>query len=101
MHDKFIIVDGVTVETGSFNFTNAAQRHNAEKSWCSRARRRSRPGTNRSGPPVGGEPGLRGGRGTVNADQRLLQTQSPCTLSINSSPGFTSRMYRCFISSFR
>ena len=30
MHDKFIVVDGVTVETGSFNFTSAAERSNAE-----------------------------------------------------------------------
>ncbi|OWK35179.1 putative endonuclease protein [Fimbriiglobus ruber] len=30
MHDKFVIVDGVTVETGSFNFTTAAEEHNAE-----------------------------------------------------------------------
>lgn len=30
MHDKFIVVDGVTVETGSFNFTTAAERSNAE-----------------------------------------------------------------------
>ena len=30
MHDKFIVVDGVTVETGSFNYTAAAERHNAE-----------------------------------------------------------------------
>jgi phosphatidylserine/phosphatidylglycerophosphate/cardiolipin synthase-like enzyme len=30
MHDKFIVVDGETVETGSFNFTSAAQFHNAE-----------------------------------------------------------------------
>src|SRR5437764_723256 len=30
MHDKFIIVDGRTVETGSFNYTAAAERHNAE-----------------------------------------------------------------------
>jgi phosphatidylserine/phosphatidylglycerophosphate/cardiolipin synthase-like enzyme len=30
MHDKFIIVDGVTVEEGSFNFTAAAESRNAE-----------------------------------------------------------------------
>ncbi|OWK35477.1 phospholipase D family protein [Fimbriiglobus ruber] len=30
MHDKFVIVDGVTVETGAFNFTAAAEEHNAE-----------------------------------------------------------------------
>jgi phosphatidylserine/phosphatidylglycerophosphate/cardiolipin synthase-like enzyme len=30
MHDKFVVVDGVTVETGSFNFTSAAERSNAE-----------------------------------------------------------------------
>ena len=30
MHDKFIVVDGETVETGSFNFTAAAESHNAE-----------------------------------------------------------------------
>lgn len=30
MHDKYIVVDGVTVETGSFNFTSAAERSNAE-----------------------------------------------------------------------
>src|ERR1700683_5228210 len=30
MHDKFIVVDGETLETGSFNFTAAAQNHNAE-----------------------------------------------------------------------
>jgi phosphatidylserine/phosphatidylglycerophosphate/cardiolipin synthase-like enzyme len=30
MHDKFLIVDGATVETGSFNYTSAAEHHNAE-----------------------------------------------------------------------
>jgi len=30
MHDKFIVVDGVTVETGSFNMTSAAEKSNAE-----------------------------------------------------------------------
>ena len=30
MHDKFILVDGETVETGSFNFTAAASEKNAE-----------------------------------------------------------------------
>jgi phosphatidylserine/phosphatidylglycerophosphate/cardiolipin synthase-like enzyme len=30
MHDKFIVVDGVTVETGSFNFTASADSKNAE-----------------------------------------------------------------------
>jgi phosphatidylserine/phosphatidylglycerophosphate/cardiolipin synthase-like enzyme len=30
MHDKFIIVDGKTLETGSFNFTRAAEYENAE-----------------------------------------------------------------------
>jgi phosphatidylserine/phosphatidylglycerophosphate/cardiolipin synthase-like enzyme len=30
MHDKFLVVDGVTVETGSFNFTRAAEFSNAE-----------------------------------------------------------------------
>ncbi|SDR63448.1 PLD-like domain-containing protein [Rhizobiales bacterium GAS113] len=30
MHDKFIVVDTDTVETGSFNFTYGAQRKNAE-----------------------------------------------------------------------
>jgi phosphatidylserine/phosphatidylglycerophosphate/cardiolipin synthase-like enzyme len=30
MHNKFLIVDGVTVETGSFNYTKAAEQHNAE-----------------------------------------------------------------------
>ena len=30
MHNKFIVVDGVTVETGSFNFTHAAEFANAE-----------------------------------------------------------------------
>lgn len=30
MHDKFIVVDGVTVEAGSFNYTAAAERSNAE-----------------------------------------------------------------------
>jgi phosphatidylserine/phosphatidylglycerophosphate/cardiolipin synthase-like enzyme len=30
MHDKFIVVDGETVETGSFNFTAAAESMNAE-----------------------------------------------------------------------
>jgi phosphatidylserine/phosphatidylglycerophosphate/cardiolipin synthase-like enzyme len=30
MHDKFIIVDGETVETGSFNFTAGAEHKNAE-----------------------------------------------------------------------
>jgi phosphatidylserine/phosphatidylglycerophosphate/cardiolipin synthase-like enzyme len=30
MHNKFIVVDGQTVETGSFNFTSAAENSNAE-----------------------------------------------------------------------
>jgi len=30
MHDKFIVVDGETVEEGSFNFTAAAEKKNAE-----------------------------------------------------------------------
>jgi phosphatidylserine/phosphatidylglycerophosphate/cardiolipin synthase-like enzyme len=30
MHDKFIVVDGVTVETGSFNFTASAEHKNGE-----------------------------------------------------------------------
>src|SRR6185503_11529261 len=30
MHDKFMVIDGVTVETGSFNFTRAAVERNAE-----------------------------------------------------------------------
>jgi phosphatidylserine/phosphatidylglycerophosphate/cardiolipin synthase-like enzyme len=30
MRDKFIVVDGETVELGSFNFTQAAEKSNAE-----------------------------------------------------------------------
>jgi phosphatidylserine/phosphatidylglycerophosphate/cardiolipin synthase-like enzyme len=30
MHNKFIVIDGTTLETGSFNFTNAAEKNNAE-----------------------------------------------------------------------
>ena len=30
MHDKYMIIDGKTVETGSFNFTQNAERHTAE-----------------------------------------------------------------------
>jgi phosphatidylserine/phosphatidylglycerophosphate/cardiolipin synthase-like enzyme len=30
MHDKFIVADTGTVETGSFNFTKSAEEHNAE-----------------------------------------------------------------------
>jgi len=30
MHDKFMIIDGQTLETGSFNFTRAAEYKNAE-----------------------------------------------------------------------
>lgn len=30
LHDKFIVVDGETVETGSFNYTAVAEAHNAE-----------------------------------------------------------------------
>jgi phosphatidylserine/phosphatidylglycerophosphate/cardiolipin synthase-like enzyme len=30
MHDKFLLVDGETVETGSFNYAAAAESHNAE-----------------------------------------------------------------------
>jgi phosphatidylserine/phosphatidylglycerophosphate/cardiolipin synthase-like enzyme len=30
MHDKFMVVDGMTVETGSFSFTAAAEQKNAE-----------------------------------------------------------------------
>lgn len=29
-HNKFMVVDGVTLETGSFNYTTAAVKHNAE-----------------------------------------------------------------------
>ncbi len=30
MHDKFIVVDGATVEEGSFNYTAAAENRNEE-----------------------------------------------------------------------
>lgn len=30
LHDKFIVADGHTVETGSFNYTRAGARHNSE-----------------------------------------------------------------------
>jgi phosphatidylserine/phosphatidylglycerophosphate/cardiolipin synthase-like enzyme len=30
MHDKFLIIDDTTLETGSFNFTKAAENRNAE-----------------------------------------------------------------------
>jgi phosphatidylserine/phosphatidylglycerophosphate/cardiolipin synthase-like enzyme len=30
MHDKFTVVDGQTVETGSFNYTSSAEKRNAE-----------------------------------------------------------------------
>ena len=30
MHNKFMVIDGVTVETGSFNYTAAAVKSNAE-----------------------------------------------------------------------
>lgn len=30
MHNKFMVVDGITVETGSFNYTKAAEEKNAE-----------------------------------------------------------------------
>jgi phosphatidylserine/phosphatidylglycerophosphate/cardiolipin synthase-like enzyme len=30
MHDKFMVIDGKTVETGSFNYTRAAEEKNAE-----------------------------------------------------------------------
>ena len=30
LHDKFIVADGRTVETGSFNYTRAGARHNSE-----------------------------------------------------------------------
>jgi phosphatidylserine/phosphatidylglycerophosphate/cardiolipin synthase-like enzyme len=30
MHDKFMVIDGATVETGSFNYTQAAVKSNAE-----------------------------------------------------------------------
>jgi len=30
MHSKYMVIDGDTVETGSFNYTKAAERHNAE-----------------------------------------------------------------------
>jgi phosphatidylserine/phosphatidylglycerophosphate/cardiolipin synthase-like enzyme len=29
-HHKFLVIDGVTLETGSFNYTTAAVKHNAE-----------------------------------------------------------------------
>lgn len=30
MHDKFVVADGRTVETGSYNYTRAAARRNSE-----------------------------------------------------------------------
>ena len=30
MHSKFMVIDGATVETGSFNFTKSAAEHNQE-----------------------------------------------------------------------
>jgi phosphatidylserine/phosphatidylglycerophosphate/cardiolipin synthase-like enzyme len=30
MHDKFLVIDGETVEAGSFNYTSAAEKKNAE-----------------------------------------------------------------------
>lgn len=30
MHNKFMVIDGKTLETGSFNYTNAAEKKNAE-----------------------------------------------------------------------
>lgn len=30
MHDKFMVIDGDTVETGSFNYSHAAAEYNAE-----------------------------------------------------------------------
>lgn len=30
MHNKFIVIDGSSIETGSFNYTTAAIKHNAE-----------------------------------------------------------------------
>jgi phosphatidylserine/phosphatidylglycerophosphate/cardiolipin synthase-like enzyme len=30
MHDKYIVIDGRTLETGSFNYTANAEKHNAE-----------------------------------------------------------------------
>lgn len=30
MHNKFLVIDGQTVETGSFNYTSNAEAHNAE-----------------------------------------------------------------------
>ena len=45
MHNKFMVIDGVTVETGSFNFTQAAERSNAENVIVLGAIPRSRPAT--------------------------------------------------------
>lgn len=41
-HDKFIVVDGMAVETGSFNFTAAAARATAKTPWWSGMIRHSR-----------------------------------------------------------
>ena len=30
MHDKFMVIDGRTIELGSFNYTRAAENNNAE-----------------------------------------------------------------------
>jgi len=30
MHDKFMVIDGDAIETGSFNYSEGAVRHNAE-----------------------------------------------------------------------
>ena len=30
MHNKFLVIDGADVETGSFNYTRSAEKHNAE-----------------------------------------------------------------------
>ena len=40
MHDKYLVIDDEAVETGSFNFTNAAENNNAENArvdWCAPA----------------------------------------------------------------
>ncbi|VFP80052.1 PLD-like domain-containing protein (plasmid) [Candidatus Erwinia haradaeae] len=34
MHNKFMIIDGISVETGSFNYTQNAVSHNAENVIC-------------------------------------------------------------------
>jgi hypothetical protein len=53
MHNKFMVIDGDSLETGSFNYTTAADKHNAENALGSGTSRNSPRSTPQSGRDFG------------------------------------------------